>query len=400
MGLMKAFAGTAISYINDLWEDYIYCDALDGNTLVQKGHTRSNPGTGKNVNDNVITEGSRIAVNAGQMLIVVENGQMIDFTAEQGGYEYRSETEPTLFCGDFGEALKTSFQAMKGRFAFGGQPTNDQRVYFINTKEIMNNRFGFGNVPYRDAEFNITILLQGFGIYSFVIIDPIIFYSNVCGNVKESFEKNQIETQLKTELQNALLPIMGELSSKGVHYDKLSLETTEILALLKEKLLDKWKKERGLEIRTLAFSNILPDDSSVEKIRELQESRAYAGNKAMLGARVGAAQANAMETAAENTSGSVNGFVGMGLAQGAGSVNVSELLKEEPSTQQEKENREVVMPPAQNTWTCNCGMVNTLNFCPNCGAKKPEKKVCQKCNFELPKELEGMKFCPNCGNQL
>ena len=209
MGLIKALTGSAISHIADMWEDYIYCDAMDGNTLVQKGHPRKNPGAGNKGSDNVITQGSRIAVNAGQTMIVVENGLIIDITAEQGGYEYKSTTYPSIFCGSFGDALKISYNQMRERFTFGGQPTNDQRVYFINTKEIPNNKFGFGNVPYRDSEFDLTIMLQGFGMYSYEITDPITFYTNVCGNVTENYMKSSIERQLKAEIQSALLPVMG-----------------------------------------------------------------------------------------------------------------------------------------------------------------------------------------------
>ncbi len=393
MGLIKAFTGTAASYMNDLWEDYIYCDALDENTLMKKGHARRNPGAGSNANDNVITDGSRIAVNAGQMMLIVENGRIVDFTAEPGGYEYKFGTEPSMFCGDFKDALKVSFENMKQRFAFGGIAGNDQRVYFINTKEIMNNRFGFGNVPYRDGEFDITIMLRGFGIYSYKITDPILFYTNVCGNVAEQFQKTSIETQLKAEIQNAFLPVFGQLAKEGVQYDQLSLQTERIIMLLQEALRSQWKEDRGIEIKTMAFSNILPDEESVDKIRQLQESRAYSENKAMLGARVGAAQATAMESAAENPSGAVNGFMGMGMAQQAGAVNVSELMKEEEFSREEQ--------PAikENSWTCSCGMFNTMKFCPNCGNSKPAEVRCSSCGMVIPKEYTGMKFCPNCGKE-
>ena len=392
MGLIKAFAGSAISYISDLWEDYIYCDSLDGNTLVQKGQARRNPGAGNNANDNVITEGSRIAVNAGQMMIVVENGMIIDFTAEQGGYEYRSNTSPTMFCGDFGDALKISLREMGARFSFGGQPANDQRVYFINTKEIPNNKFGFGNVPYRDGEFNITVLLQGFGSYSYKITDPIVFYTNVCGNVADKYVKSSIEPQLKAEIQSALLPVLGELSENGVHYDRLSGQSGEIISLLQDHLDKQWKKDRGIEIKNMSFSTILPDDESVDKIRQLQESRAYSGNRAMLGARVGAAQANAMESAAENSAGAVTGFMGMNMAQHSGAVNVNELMREEPP-------RMEAPPQNENTWTCSCGMVNTMMFCPQCGSKKPDKTHCQYCGIEIPAQFAEMRFCPGCGKE-
>lgn len=395
MGLIKAFTNSAMSYIGDMWEDYIYCDSLDGNTLVQKGRARKSAGAGNNANENVITEGSRIAVNAGQMLVVVENGRIIDFTAEQGGYEYKSQTAPTMFCGDFGEALKISFNEIAGRFAFGGQPSNDQRVYFINTKEIPNNRFGFGNVPYRDSEFNMTILLQGYGVFSYEIADPIVFYTNVCGNVTDKYMKSSIEPQLKAELQNAMLPVLGELAESGVHYDRLSGQTEKITELLETALSEQWKRVRGIEIKNIAFSNILPDDDSVEKIRQLQESRAYSGSRAMLGARVGAAQASAMESAAENSAGAVTGFMGMNMAQNTGAVNVNELMKSEPVPVSP-----VSVPQAGETWVCSCGMKNTMQFCPKCGSKRPEASVCEGCGFEIPAQLSALNFCPNCGKKL
>lgn len=395
MGLIKAFTSSAMSCIGDMWEDYIYCDSLDGNTLVQKGKARKSAGSGVNSNENVITEGSRIAVNAGQTLVVVENGRIIDFTAEQGGYEYKSQTAPSMFCGNFGEVLKISFNEIAGRFAFGGQAGNDQRVYFINTKEIPNNKFGFGKVPYRDSEFNMTILLQGFGVFSYGIADPIVFYTNVCGNAADKYLKTSIEPQLKAELQSALLPVLGELAGNGVHYDRLSGQTEKITELLQSRLSEQWKNDRGIEIKTIAFSNILPDDESVDKIRQLQESRAYSGSKAMLGARVGAAQASAMESAAENSSGAVTGFMGMNMAQNAGAVNVNELMNSEPVPAAVP----VSVPQAGGTWVCSCGMENTMRFCPNCGSKKPEASVCKSCGFEIPAKFAEMKFCPNCGKE-
>lgn len=396
MGLIKAFTSSAMSYIGDLWEDYIYCDSLDADTLVQKGRARKSAGAGKNASENIITEGSRIAVNAGQMLVVVENGRIIDFTAEQGGYEYKSNTSPSMFCGNFGDALKISFNQIGGRFAFGGQAGNDQRVYFINTKEILGNKFGFGNVPYRDSEFNMTILLQGFGAYSFEITDPIAFYTNICGNVADKYMKSSMEPQLRTELQSALLPALGELAESGVHYDRLSGQTEKITALLKSRLSEKWKKDRGIEIKNISFSTILPDDESVDKIRQLQESRAYSGNKAMLGARVGAAQATAMESAAENSAGAVTGFMGMSMAQSMGAVNVNELMKSEPVPSSAAP---VSVSQAEETWVCSCGMENTMRFCPNCGSKKPDTNRCSNCGIEIPAQFAEMKFCPNCGKE-
>lgn len=390
MGLIKAFTESAFSYIDDMWEDYIYCDALDNDTLIQKGHAKHSAGAGASKDDNVITQYSRIAVNAGQMLIIVENGRIIDFTAEQGGYEYTSDTEPSAFCGSFGEGLRISFEEMSRRFAFGGTAGVDQRAYFVNTKEILNTRFGFGNVPYRDSEFDFTITLQGYGVFSFLISDPITFYTNISGNVRESYSKSLLEPQIKAELKDAMLPVLGELSKEGIRYDELPLRVKQLTEHLKQNTQTLWKEARGIELVSMTLSSILPDDICLDKIRDLQESRIYSQNKAMLGARVGAAQANAMESAAENHAGAVTGFMGMGMASNASSVNVNELMKEPAPTP---------APPQQSEWICECGMTNTMRFCPNCGKEKPKQKICGSCGFVFPKELQNMRFCPNCGNR-
>lgn len=389
MGLIKAVADTAFSLIGNLWEDYIYCDALDNNTLIKKGRKKSSGGAGKYADDDVITDGSRIAVNAGQMLIVVENGRIVDFTAEQGGYEYHTGTRPSMFCGDYGDGLKITFDELKNRFSFGGAASDDQRVYFVNTKEIMDNRFGFGNVPYRDGEFGITVLMQGFGVYSFQICDPLKFFAVVSGNVSSTFAKENLLHQMKAEIQNEMLPVLGRLAEENVTYDQLPLKTESVLRLLRSQLGKKWKNERGIELKTMTFSSILPDDESIDKIRQLQESRVYSGSKSMLGARVGAAQANAMESAAENPSGAVNGFVGMGMAQNSGGVNVNDLMRDQPKPQSSAEQ-----------WTCSCGRVNDMAFCPACGSKKPSPIICPNCSYQMPREISGLNFCPSCGQRL
>lgn len=394
MGLIKAFTGSAFSYIGDMWEDYIYCDALSNDTLIQKGHAKKSPGAAGNADDNVITQFSKIAVNAGQMLIIVEDGKIVDFTAEQGGYEYNFDTEPSAFCGSFGEGLKQSFEQMRNRFAYGGRAGKDQRAYFVNTKEILNNRFGFGNVPYRDSEFDLSITLQGFGTYVFKIVDPIAFYTNISGNIEEKYTKDILESQMKAELQDAILPALGDMSKAGIKYDELPSNTKGLTDLLRENIRFQWKEVRGIDIVSVTLSSIMPDEESIDKIREFQESRVYSENKAMLGARVGAAQANAMESAAENSAGAVHGFMGMNMAQSAGGVNVAELMKDsEPKTASEQPNQD-------DTWICECGMTNTMRFCPKCGKPRPEKRKCPKCSFTFPEELNGMKFCPNCGNNM
>jgi len=398
MGLVKAFAGSAFSYIGDMWEDYIYCDALDSDTLVKKGRAKRSPGAGNNADDNVITQNSKIAVNAGQMLIVVEDGWIVDYTAEQGGYVFNGSSEPSAFNGDFGDALRISFDQIRERFVHGGVPGKDQRAYFVNLKEIMDNRFGFGNIPYRDSEFNLTITLGGYGTYSYKIVNPLAFYSNISGNVSDTYTKKMLEPQIRAELQDALLPALGEIAKIGLRYDEIPSNIDKLKDIMKEKTAEKWLTLRGIEITSMALSNITPDAESVDKLRDLQESRVYSGNKAMLGARVGAAQANAMETAAGNSAGAVTGYMGMGMAQNSGGVNVNDLMRDAGSQGQTQQS----VDGQQETWICECGMTNTYAFCPKCGKPKPEKKTCKKCGFVFPPELQSteMKFCPSCGNLM
>lgn len=448
MGLIKAAIGAIGSTVADTFEDYIYCAALDNSVLMQRGYPKSSGGAGSFATGAVISDGSRIAVNDGQFLIVVENGKIADFTAEQGGYIFRTEAEPSMFCGQFGDKLKNTFNQLLERFAFGGIAANDQRAYFVNTKEIINNKFGFGNVPFRDGEFNMTIMLQGFGAYTYRITDPLMFYANLCGNT-DSFGTANLDSQMKSEIKGGLLPALGRLSADNICYDKIPIEAPKLAEILNEELSDIWEKARGITITSLTFANIMPDEESVDKIREMQESRVYSADTRMLGARVGAAQANAMESAAENPSGSVNGFVGMSMAQQSGGVDPNRLLspnppapasyipnqpapspiptpvapnQSQPSANYQTTASTIPTPVNQTqastiptpvsqaptstdspeTWICECGSVNDDMFCPECGKKRVIKKnyTCPSCGRVIENRETPPKFCPKCGSKF
>ena len=350
MGLIKAAFSSIGTVLADQWKEYIYCDALDGDTLMAKGEVRINKGSSNTKrSDNIITNGSKIAVNEGQCMLIVENGKIVDFTTEAGAYTYDTGTEPSLFDSGF-SGLKESFAKVGKRFTFGGQPENDQRVYFINTKEIMNNKIGIGDVPFRDSEFNFTIKIQGYGTYSYRITNPVMFYTNVCANVADV-------------------------------YDQLPLYTKEIANELNTELTADWNELRGISIVSVAFASITVDGESAEKISRMQEARAFS-DPSLLGARLGTAQANAMESAAKNTNGAVNAFMGMGMAQNAGGANVQDLMKMGQSQQNTQNN-------TPTPWTCSCGQTNNGNFCSNCG--KARSWTC-----ECGSENTG-NFCSNCG---
>jgi membrane protease subunit (stomatin/prohibitin family) len=382
MGLIKAFGGAARTTLADQWKEFIYCDAMSADVLMQKGQARiGEKSSNTKRSENIISDGSKVAVNEGQCMLIVENGRIVDFCVEPGEYLYQTGTEPSMLDSGW-HGLKESFKKVGKRFTFGGQPENDQRVYYINTKEIMGNKVGVGEVPFRDSEFGFTIMLKGYGTYSYRITDPIMFYANVCGNVQDVFRRSQIDEQLKTEVQHNLQPALGKIALKGIAYDQLPLYTNEIAEQLNQELTEDWVQNRGISVVAVALASITPDAESAKKIAQFQESRVYT-NTRMMGARLGGAQANAMENASKNDAGAMTGFMGLGMAQQAGGANVASFFENSPE------------PAAANGWSCPaCGSKNTGNFCQNCGAKKPEGGETWICACGTASQG---KFCPNCG---
>ena len=384
MGLIRAFGGAARTTLADQWKEFIYCDAMSADVLMQKGQARiGEHSSNTKRSENIISDGSKVAINEGQCMLIVENGRIVDFCAEPGEYLYQMGTEPSMLDSGW-HGLKESFKKVGKRFTFGGQPENDQRVYYINTKEIMGNKVGVGEVPFRDSEFGFTIMLKGYGTYSYRITDPIMFYANVCGNVQDVFRRSQIDEQLKTEVQHNLQPALGKIALKGIAYDQLPLYTNEIADQLNQELTEDWVQNRGISVVSVALASITPDAESAKKIAQFQESRVYT-NTRMMGARLGGAQANAMENAAKNDAGAMTGFMGLGMAQQAGGANVASFFENSPEP----------APVAANGWSCPaCGSKNTGNFCQNCGAKKPESGETWTCACGTASQG---KFCPNCG---
>lgn len=421
MGLIKAGISAVGSELADQWEEYFYCDSMSADVLLEKGGIRLTKGSSNTKrSDNIISDGSKIAVNEGQFLIIVENGKVVDFCAEAGAYIYQTGTEPSMLDSGW-KGLKESFKKVGKRFTFGGQPENDQRVYFVNTKEILDNKVGVGDVPFRDSEFKFTIMLRGYGVYSYKITDPIMFYTNVCANQEERYLRSNLEEQLKTEVQHNLQPALGKIALKGIPYDQLPLFTKEIAEMLNEELTKEWVELRGISVVSVALASITPDEESSKKIAEFQEARVYTDAR-MMGARVGAAQANAMEDAANNEGGAMNGFIGMGMAQNAGGAKTDTLFAmgaaEEKTALAPSESADSwnctcgtknsgkfcvecgAKKPVEG-WQCSCGTINKGKFCFECGAKKPDDAFvyqCDKCGWEPENPAKPPKFCPQCGD--
>ncbi len=440
MGLIKALTGAAGGVLADQWREYIYCESMEADVLVIKGQKRtsSKRSTNNKAEDNIISNGSIVAVNEGQCMIIVEQGKVVDLCAEAGEFVYDTSTEPSIFFGSLGENLKNTFSTIGKRFTFGGDTAKDQRVYFFNTKEIMGNKYGTPNpVPFRVVDNNIgldiDIAIRCHGEYSYKIVDPMLFYTNVCGNVAEAYERGNIDGQLKSELMTALQPAFAKISSMGIRYSALPGHTMEMSDALNEVLSEKWTKLRGIAIASMGVSSVKASDEDEALIKELQKN-AVLRNPNMAAATLVGAQAQAMQDAARNEStGPMMAFAGMNMANMAGGMNANNLFAMGQQQQQVPPQPAPVQAqpqakPAADQWTCACGVVNTAKFCSDCGAKKPEQPAgwtcacgvvnlgkfcqecgakkpagvpvykCDKCGWEPADKSAPPKFCPECGD--
>lgn len=427
MGLIKAALGSAGGVLADQWKEYFYCDSMAANVLVTKGKKRtSSRSSNTKGSDNIISNGSVIAVNEGQCMMIVEQGKIAEFAAEAGEYTWNSSSEPTIFQGGL-EGLESSWETLKRRFAFGGDTAKDQRVYFFNLKELVGNKYGTpAPIPFRVVDNNIgldmDVSIRCNGEYSYKIADPMLFYKNVCGNVSQDYTRDQLDSQLKSEFLTALQPAFARISAQGIRYSALPGHTMELAQAMNEVLSGKWGATRGLAIVAVGVNSVTASAEDEATIKELQKSAVFR-NTNMAAAHMVQAQAEAMKTAAGNKNGAMMGFMGMNMAQSAGGFNANSLFQmgQQPSA--------APAPAADaNTWKCSCGAVNTGKFCMECGASKPAdgwvcscgavnkgkfcsecgaKKPaseplyrCDKCGWEPEDPRHPPKFCPECGDKF
>ena len=419
MGLIKAALGAAGGVMADQWKEYFYCESIPSDVLAVKGRKKA---TGRSSNtkgdDNIITNGSLIAIADGQCMLIVEQGKVVDVCAEPGEYTYDMSTEPSIFSGDLGDSVKSVFQNIGKRFTFGGEAPKDQRIYYFNTKELTGNKYGTPSpVPFRvvdqRAGIDLDIGIRCFGEYSIRLKNPLLFYTNVCGNVGEDYKTENIAGQMKTELLTALQPAFAKISEMGIRYSALPGHTLELADALNEQLSSKWRDLRGMEIVSFGVSSVKANEEDEQMIKELQRNAAFMDPTRAAAHLVGS-QGEAMKAAAANTgAGPAMAFMGMGMAGQAGGMNAQNLFQTgqqqqmqqqqfEMQQQQMKMQQQAAQPapaPAVQGWTCACGQSGiTGNFCPNCGSKKPEPKPAGDSWKCICGATANGKFCPECGS--
>ena len=421
MGLIKAGMGAIGGVLGDQWKEFIYCESMKPDVLVSKGQKRlSSRGRSSNTSaeDNIISNGSTIAVNDGQCMIIVESGKVVDICAEPGEYVYDMSTEPSLFAEGLNmDSIKRVFSQIGKRFTYGGDPGKDQRVYFFNTKEIIGNKYGTASpIPFRVVDqrvgLDMDIPIRCFGEYSYKITNPILFYTNVCSNVENEYLRSEIDSQLKSELLMGLNRAFGVMSEKGVRYSALPAHAEEIGDELNEVLSKKWRDLRGIEVVSFGVSSVKASEEDERYIRDQQAL----GNPNARAAYMTGATGTAMQTAAANEAGAMMGFMGMGMAgaQGANMMNaINQQMAYQPqggypggpqgyppqggyAPHQVYPQQPATQAPAAG-WTCACGAVNQGKFCANCGQPKPEPKPQNGWTCSCGHSGNTGKFCSECG---
>lgn len=448
MGLIKAGTGALGGTLADQWKEFFYCDAIEKDVLVTKGKKRTGSrSSNKKGNDNIISNGSVIAVADGQCMIIVEQGKVVEVCAQPGEFQYDMSTEPSIFTGSLGTSIKETFGTIGRRFTYGGDTGRDQRVYYFNTKELIDNKFGTPNpIPFRVVDsrigLDVDVSIRCSGVYSYKIADPLLFYANVCGNVEQDYTRDELDRQLKTEFISALQPAFGRLSDLELRPNQIVSHNTELEAAMNAALSAKWEQLRGLKVVSIALGSVTLPDEDAKMIQQLQRT-AVLQNPNMAGAALAGAQADAMRAAASNSAGAMNGFVGMGMAMNAGGANVQNLFamgQQAEASQMPGAASKAAASQASGTaskaakaasagswkcscgamasgrfcsecgaarptddsgWTCICGAVNKGKFCSECGAKKPAGEPlyrCDKCGWEPEDPAHPPKFCPECGD--
>lgn len=439
MGLIKAGIGAVGGVLADQWKEFFVCDSLPKEVLVTKGQKKTSARSSNTKgSDNIITNGSGLVVADGQCAIIVDQGKVAEICAVPGEYTYDASSEPSIFSGSLGESIKQTFKTIGKRFTYGGEPPKDQRVYYFNTKEILDNLFGTANpVPFRVVDskvgLDLDVSIRCSGRYSYKIADPILFYTNVCGNIVEDYNRSELDGMLKTEFIDALQPVFGKISELEIRPNQIPNHQKELKKIMNEELSEQWGKLRGLEVVSIAIGSLTLPEEDQEMIKQVQRNAAFR-DPTMAAAQLVGSQSDAMKAAASNPNGAMGGFVGMGMAMNTGGMNAQNLYAMGAQQQQQQQAIPQAQQPApaqapaggwtcpncgasangkfcpecgtkkpeDNGWTCaSCGHVNKGKFCAECGAKKPEGTPtykCDKCGWEPEDPKNPPKFCPECGD--
>lgn len=394
MGLIRAAFSVLSSSISDQWLEVIEPDSMSDSTVMTSGvvaRRNDKRNLNRNATEGTISEGSVIHVYPNQFMILLDGGQIVDYTAEEGYYTFNQLTNPSLFSGNFGDVLKDTWNRVK----FGGMPAGKQKVVYINTQEIKGIKFGTRTpINYFDNFYNAELFLRAHGTYSIKVHDPILFYTEVIPRDKDKVDIEEINLQYFSEFMSALQAAINKMSMEGIRISFAPSKSVELSRYMADILDAEWRANRGFEVQSVGISSISYDEEST-KLIHMRNQGAMLSDSGIREGYVQGAIARGLESAGSNPSGSMAGFMGINMGNqtaGGFAATASQANQQKQATSQTSSS----IPAAE--WVCSCGNHNTGKFCSECGKAKPEVAFCPNCGNPLTNK--SAKFCPECGKPL
>ena len=389
MGLIKALKSSVSSTLGDQFKEYVTCPTIDKDVLIQRGEIHHGDGN-TNPSDNIISNGSAIVVPEGMAMMVIDNGAIIDFSAEPGTYTFDKSSEPSIFAGSLGESIKATIKTIGNRFTYGGQTAKDQRVYYVNLLVIAGNKFGSPQPKKITDEKYGMLEVTFFGEYAYQVKDPVTLVHNVIGaNAKDTVTCEEvIGSQLKAKFVEQLTKAISIVMRKNkVSFGDMGLYGGDISDEMNTILNDSWRKGYGLEITDVAIADINLTDESMKRVSKIDDAAIFS-NSAMQSGLMASATADAMKSAAENSSGAAVGFMGMNMAQNAG-ASAMNAANQNNTNNQGAYNPETNQPE-------NGTMFQHEEKAEEKQEDTGDKKFCTECGKEVSSTA---KFCPHCGTK-
>ena len=417
MGIIRAAINAVKGGLADTWLEVIEPAPMGEHTVIVPGQlvTQNGKSQNKKGSSNIVSNGSIIHVYDEQMMILVDGGKIVDYTADAGYFKVDNSSMPSLFNGQFGDSIKESFSRIK----YGGVPSQSQHVFFITLKEIKNIKFGTTSpVQYYDSFYEAELFMRLHGSYSIKVTDPFKFYQQVIpneiitGNGSLEFEGEFIR-QYNEEFVTELGSAFNQYSADGNRISFITSKAKEMAKYMRDALDDDWNEARGFEVFRVSMGMPSYSDESQKIINEraaMGASVSFLRDGANQQAYMAKNIAEGINAAGHNEGGAMGAFLGMGMAQNMGGnvlggymqnpqyVNQNNAPQQAPQQQAPQQAAPQQQAPAGG-WTCSCGAVNTGKFCSECGTPKPEapkKRFCGNCGAQL---TEGQKFCPECGTK-
>ena len=391
MGLISAAVSSVSGVLSDSWKEVIEPDDMSDSTLLVKG-VAVKKGSNKKGTDNYVSNGSVIHVYPNTLMLLMDGGKIVDYSAQEGYYEVNNSSAPSIFNGELKDSVKETWK----RFQFGGVPSQKQYVYYINTAEIKGIKFGTRNpVNYFDNFYNAELFLRAHGSYSIKITDPIKFFTEFAPKGTDRIEIKDLSEQLFNEFMDDLQSAINQMSVDGVRISAITSKSRELSKYMADVLDADWNDLRGIEVCSVGLASISYDDESKALIN-MRNKGAMMSDPTIREGFVQSSVAQGMQAAGSNTSGAANAFMGMGMGMNAAGgfmsaasqTNAAQMAQQQAAQQAAQQNQ------AANGWKCSCGTVNTGNFCSGCGSKKPEN-TSWTCSCGT---TNTGRFCSNCGS--